>query len=94
MVLPVTVMRAEVFLDYGRRAEESDLRHLRRIRYVHLFTMYNNKLKKLLDVIIVEDDPYYFLQMGDYTSKTDRSSQAEFSDPNNWIASLAPSYLK
>ena len=56
--------------------------------------MYNKKLKKLLDVIIVEDDPYYFLQMGDYTSKTDRSSQAEFSDPNNWIASLAPSYLK
>ncbi|KAH9943153.1 PLP-dependent transferase [Epithele typhae] len=46
------------------------------------------------DIIIVEDDPYYFLQMGEYVAKSMRSSQVEFSDSKAWIASLEPSYLK
>ena len=46
------------------------------------------------DVIIVEDDPYYFLQMGSYVSKDERTSQTMPADPAAWLASLAPSYLK
>ena len=32
--------------------------------------------------------------MGEYVSKAERSAQAEFADPNAWVASLAPSYLR
>ncbi|RDX53764.1 PLP-dependent transferase [Lentinus brumalis] len=46
------------------------------------------------DVIIVEDDPYYFLQMGSYGAKLDRASQAMHADPESWLSSLAPSYVK
>lgn len=46
------------------------------------------------DVIIVEDDPYYFLQMGEYAPKAGRAAHGEFSDPNAWLASLVPSYVK
>ena len=42
----------------------------------------------------MEDDPYYFLQMGEYKPKAGRTPQAEFEDPKAWLASLAPSYLK
>ncbi len=47
-----------------------------------------------IDVIIVEDDPYYFLQMGEYTPKAGRAPHAEFTDPTAWLASLVPSYVK
>ncbi|KAL7282645.1 hypothetical protein ACG7TL_004118 [Trametes sanguinea] len=46
------------------------------------------------DVIIVEDDPYYFLQMGAYVPKDERASQASSLDSEKWISSLTPSYLK
>jgi aromatic amino acid aminotransferase I / 2-aminoadipate transaminase len=49
------------------------------------------------DVIIVEDDPYYFLQVGPYTPKPNRPTKPEGSeddDPAEHIASLAPSFLK
>ncbi|KAM5534779.1 hypothetical protein V8D89_011495 [Ganoderma adspersum] len=46
------------------------------------------------DVIIVEDDPYYFLQMGEYAPKAGRAAHGEFSDPNAWLASLVPSFVK
>lgn len=39
------------------------------------------------DVIIVEDDPYYFLQFSDI-------NKAGSSDSAQFLASLAPSYLK
>ncbi|OBZ70291.1 Aromatic amino acid aminotransferase C56E4.03 [Grifola frondosa] len=47
------------------------------------------------DIIIVEDDPYFFLQQGPYVPKSERSSQLlKSDDPERFIASLAPSYLK
>ncbi|KAI0065787.1 PLP-dependent transferase [Artomyces pyxidatus] len=49
------------------------------------------------DVIICEDDPYYFLQLGDYVSKPARASEPTF-DPTHelaqWIVTLEPSYLR
>jgi aromatic amino acid aminotransferase I / 2-aminoadipate transaminase len=50
-----------------------------------------------IDIIIVEDDPYYFLQMGDYVPKSKRekiNSKGNSDDDERFIASLAPSYLK
>ncbi|EIN10771.1 PLP-dependent transferase [Punctularia strigosozonata HHB-11173 SS5] len=50
------------------------------------------------DVIIVEDDPYYFLQEGEYVPKEQRVLQsASFTkgkEEEEYVASLAPSYLK
>lgn len=47
------------------------------------------------DVIIVEDDPYFFLQQGDYVPKTDRGSEsASHLNDEDWLSSLDPSYLK
>jgi aromatic amino acid aminotransferase I len=51
------------------------------------------------DVIIVEDDPYYFLQLGTYTSKDDRSHGAKPSgilsadESKRFISTLTPSFL-
>ncbi|EJF62296.1 PLP-dependent transferase [Dichomitus squalens] len=46
------------------------------------------------DIIIVEDDPYYFLQMGKYAAQSARAPHAGFADPAGWLTSLAPSYVK
>ena len=51
-------------------------------------------LLNTVDVIIVEDDPYYFLQMGSYAAKQDQVSQAMHADPESWLSSLAPSFLR
>lgn len=51
----------------------------------------------LADVIIVEDDPYYFLQEGNYIPKAQRNhntDQKVDDEEAAFIASLAPSYLK
>jgi len=51
------------------------------------------------DVIIVEDDPYYFLQMGNYTFKEDRSSSPTPSgrpspdESKKYVSTLTPSFL-
>lgn len=45
------------------------------------------------DIIIVEDDPYFFLQQGEYIPKASQRSQDVQSEAD-WLASLAPSYLK
>ncbi|KZV86025.1 PLP-dependent transferase [Exidia glandulosa HHB12029] len=46
------------------------------------------------DVIIVEDDPYYFLQEGTYIHKTDRAASSSLNKENkDFVRSLAPSYL-
>lgn len=51
------------------------------------------------DVIIVEDDPYYFLQLGDYTFKGDRSPGATASgkpsaeESKRYVSTLNPSFL-
>ncbi|KAF9061386.1 pyridoxal phosphate-dependent transferase [Rhodocollybia butyracea] len=45
------------------------------------------------DVIIVEDDPYFFLQEGKYLPKSERVPEPELDD-EAFIASLAPSFLK
>ena len=51
----------------------------------------------MLDVIICEDDPYYFLQAGQYVAKDVRArtaaAEAKQSD-EEWLASLAPSFLR
>ncbi|KAF9259481.1 PLP-dependent transferase [Marasmius fiardii PR-910] len=47
------------------------------------------------DVIIIEDDPYYFLQEGPYASKAERMPDDVSTLPDDqYIAQLAPSYLK
>jgi len=45
------------------------------------------------DIIIVEDDPYYFLQEGKYVPKSERVSESD-ADDETFLARLAPSYLK
>lgn len=48
------------------------------------------------DVLIVEDDPYYFLQMPQYIPKEARKTRSSpfDADGNNYLHSLVPSYLK
>ncbi|KDR83779.1 hypothetical protein GALMADRAFT_110657 [Galerina marginata CBS 339.88] len=48
------------------------------------------------DVIIVEDDPYYFLQEGPYVHRSQRSSGTEQTelDDERYIEGLAPSFLR
>lgn len=47
-----------------------------------------------VDIIIVEDDPYYFLQQGEYVPKDARVDAHEEHDAEKFIASLAPSFVK
>lgn len=49
-----------------------------------------------IDVIIIEDDPYYFLQMPQYTPKETRITRASpfATDGETYLRSLVPSYLK
>lgn len=51
-------------------------------------------LKSAVDVIIVEDDPYYFLQQGEYKPKSERRTAAVKHEEDKFLAGLAPSYLK
>ncbi|KAJ3558312.1 hypothetical protein NM688_g998 [Phlebia brevispora] len=46
------------------------------------------------DVIIVEDDPYYFLQQGDYKPKSERTVATVKHSADKFLSGLAPSYLK
>ncbi|KAK1224386.1 hypothetical protein PQX77_012682 [Marasmius sp. AFHP31] len=46
------------------------------------------------DVIIIEDDPYYFLQSGPYVPKGERGTDALSTPDEDFIAHLVPSYLK
>lgn len=46
------------------------------------------------DIIIVEDDPYYFLQQGIYKPKSERPTESARSSEDKFLAELAPSYLK
>ncbi|KAH9947220.1 pyridoxal phosphate-dependent transferase [Amylocystis lapponica] len=47
------------------------------------------------DVIIVEDDPYYFLQEGEYVPKSQRDSHYDNGlDDKTYLDQLAPSYLR
>jgi aromatic amino acid aminotransferase I / 2-aminoadipate transaminase len=49
-------------------------------------------------VIIVEDDPYFFLQEGEYVPKSLRAARkvnfTKGSEEEEYVASLSPSYLK
>lgn len=47
-------------------------------------------------MVIVEDDPYYFLQEGPYVCKSERASPNSISigDEASYISSLEPSFLK
>ena len=56
-----------------------------------------NETDYLSDILIVEDDPYYFLQQGPYVPPQERkkTKASNISDDETaYIASLAPSYLK
>ncbi|TFK75944.1 PLP-dependent transferase [Pluteus cervinus] len=44
------------------------------------------------DIIIVEDDPYYFLQHGQYLPKASRGKSKEIQN-DKWYSTLEPSYL-
>ena len=48
-----------------------------------------------VDIIIAEDDPYYFLQCGAYEPKAERApTTTAAQDQDAFFASLAPSYLR
>ncbi|KAG8956191.1 hypothetical protein FRC04_004267 [Tulasnella sp. 424] len=46
------------------------------------------------DIIIVEDDPYYFLQEGPYQPQSYRQRRTNAEDPETWLSTLSPSFLK
>jgi len=48
------------------------------------------------DIIIVEDDPYYFLQVGEFVPKSQRKEAAAAAgdDVGRFVASLVPSFLR
>jgi len=51
------------------------------------------------DIIIAEDDPYFFLQMGDFVPKSQREADREpepeaSEDVARFVASLIPTYLR
>lgn len=46
------------------------------------------------DVLIAEDDPYYFLQEGPYVHKTERSTSVQFNSDEEYLSHLAPSFLR
>jgi len=48
------------------------------------------------DVVIVEDDPYYFLQEGRYVPEHQRVAVcgSEPKSPGTFLQSLTPSYLR
>ncbi|KAL1730016.1 pyridoxal phosphate-dependent transferase [Schizophyllum commune] len=45
------------------------------------------------DIIIVEDDPYYFLQLPQYQPGGDRALSSEGSTPDAFLAGLVPTFL-
>lgn len=45
------------------------------------------------DILILEDDPYYFLQEGAYVAKSDRRATRE-STVNDFLRTLVPGYLR
>ena len=60
------------------------------IKRVHL-------LRAAKDIIIAEDDPYFFLQVGEYVPKSERKAAAADNEDDNvarFVASLIPSYLR
>jgi hypothetical protein len=53
-------------------------------------------LKDYTDVIIIEDDPYFFLQEGSYVPKAQRHAQIARSNggEEEYISGLVPSFLR
>ncbi|KAL4255497.1 Class-I pyridoxal-phosphate-dependent aminotransferase-like protein [Pleurotus pulmonarius] len=45
------------------------------------------------DVLIVEDDPYYFLQEAPYVPRSERSATVRFNNDEAYLSSLVPSFL-
>ncbi|KIK06739.1 hypothetical protein K443DRAFT_88812 [Laccaria amethystina LaAM-08-1] len=50
-------------------------------------------VSSLVNVIIVEDDPYYFLQLGPYATPAERSPASD-DDEEYYLSQLVPSYLR
>ena len=48
----------------------------------------------MVDVIICEDDPYFFLQYPEYDSGFAATPGSNASTPEEYLKSLAPSFLK
>lgn len=59
-------------------------------------TLENPHVSRLsVDIIIVEDDPYYFLQQGPYIKPEERTDEHSSSTSDEeYISQLAPSYLR
>ncbi|KIJ70016.1 hypothetical protein HYDPIDRAFT_77313 [Hydnomerulius pinastri MD-312] len=55
--------------------------------------IYDICCKYALDVIILEDDPYHFLQLGEYVLKGQRSFE-QSGDAQGYLSNLTPSFLK
>ncbi|GJJ11574.1 hypothetical protein Clacol_005809 [Clathrus columnatus] len=63
----------------------------------YIFSLYSALIVCETDIIIIEDDPYYFLQEGIYVPKSLRCAKTRTQnedDPTVFIKSLTPSYLK
>lgn len=58
------------------------------------FLLSNVFTRAILDIIIVEDDPYFFLQQGEYSPKAARADSMDAISEEAWISTLAPSFLK
>lgn len=86
-----------------RRAteEERHLRYLCRTRSVLVLILFGGSSIDLndwpwADIIICEDDPYYFLQIGEYVPKASRDDTvaSDTEDNAQYLAHLSPSYLR
>jgi len=70
------------------------------VKYGMIYILFLERFSKTLgndvDVIIVEDDPYFFLQMPEYVPLNHRfaSDVDRLGSDEEFIDSLAPSYLK
>ena len=52
-------------------------------------------LRSEIDIIIAEDDPYYFLQAGEYVPKSKRkAAAADDDDVAGFVQSLVPTFLR
>jgi aromatic amino acid aminotransferase I len=67
------------------------------VEYGMQFNQPNGRdIKIHIDVIIVEDDPYFFLQEGPYIPKSHRvtPNRIPSDDEASYVSGLEPSYLK
>lgn len=88
------------FVEHVRGQKEGNLRYLRQIWQANNPPTSSSHCAEVTqsDILIVEDDPYYFLQEGTYVPRHLRQQIAhdmtEDQANQQFLDSLAPSYLK